>query len=286
MATQALNRKAQNHPLGPPRWTKGQKVWLDAKNLMLSYGTIKLAPRRHGPFEIEKVVSPVVYKLRLPPQWNIHPVFHASLLTPYAETKEHGENYTRPPPDMIEGEAEYEVEAVQAHRYRRRKLQYLIKWKGYPNSDNTWEPLDNICAPQLIKKYHATHPLEDKKTTVQARTISPISQSTRSFDVPLRNTHPHWPLTTDTSPTHQFLFGTSHLQHGTSTPTTQNLPRPRKRPNAIRQRKTNPRSSIDKPTQLSATTPSVYSTDKRCPMLRLPPNSSTSSIPSRFATPQ
>jgi hypothetical protein len=34
---------------------------------------------------------------------------------PYVETKEHGENYLRLPPDMIEGEEQYEVEAVQAH---------------------------------------------------------------------------------------------------------------------------------------------------------------------------
>ncbi len=63
MATQALNRTAQKHFLGPPRWTKGQKVWLDVKNLALPYRTIKLAPRWHGPFEIEKVMSPVVYQL-------------------------------------------------------------------------------------------------------------------------------------------------------------------------------------------------------------------------------
>src|SRR6266851_7122962 len=188
MTTQALNRMAQRYSPGPPRWTKGQKVWLDAKNLALSYGTIKLAPRQHGPFEIEKVMSPVVYRLRLPPQWNIHPIFHASLLTPYVETKEHGENFTRPPPDMIKGEAEYKVEAIRAHRYQRRKLQYLIKWKGYPESDNTWEPTDNICAPQLTKKYHVTHPLEDKRTTVQARTISPTSQPTWLLDVAPANT--------------------------------------------------------------------------------------------------
>src|SRR6266851_5197268 len=118
MATQALNRMAQKHSPGLLRWTKGQKVWLNAKNLTLPYGTIKLAPRQHGPFEIEKVMSPVVYQLQLPPQWSIHPVFHASLLTPYIETAEHGENYTRPPPDMIEGEAEYEVKIIRAHRYQ------------------------------------------------------------------------------------------------------------------------------------------------------------------------
>jgi hypothetical protein len=112
MATQALNKAAQNQPLDPPRFTKGQKVWLDTKNLALPYGSIKLAPRWHGPFEIEEVRSPVVYQLKLPPQWTIHPVFHASLLMPYIETNEHSANYTRPPLDMIEGEEQYEVEAI------------------------------------------------------------------------------------------------------------------------------------------------------------------------------
>src|SRR6266851_2540699 len=178
MTIQALNRIAQKHSPGPPRWTIGQKVWLNMKNLALPYGTIKLVPRRHGPFEVEKVMSPVVYRLRLPPQWNIHPVFHASLLTPYVETKEHSKNFMRPPPDMIEGEVEYEVEAIRAHRYQRRKLQYLIKWKGYPESDNTWEPAGNVQAAQLIRKHHVTHPLEDKRTTEQARTTSSTSQPT------------------------------------------------------------------------------------------------------------
>ena len=150
MATQALNKAAQNHSLNIPRWTKGQKVWLNAKNLMLPYGSIKLAPRQHGPFEIEEVRSPVVYQLKLPPQWTIHPVFHASLLTPYVETNEHGTNYTRPPPDMIGGEEQYKVKVIRAHWQRNRKLQYLIKWKGYPESDNTWEPVENVQAPLLV----------------------------------------------------------------------------------------------------------------------------------------
>jgi hypothetical protein len=71
MATQALNRAAQKHTPDLSEWTKGQKVWLNAKNLTLPYGTIKVASRRHGPFIIEEVRSPVVYHLRLPPQWNI-----------------------------------------------------------------------------------------------------------------------------------------------------------------------------------------------------------------------
>ena len=53
--------------------------------------------------------------------WTIHDVFHVSLLTPYRETIEHGTNYTRPPPDLIEDAEEYEVEAILNHRHFGRK---------------------------------------------------------------------------------------------------------------------------------------------------------------------
>jgi hypothetical protein len=109
----------------------GDQVWLEAKNLALPYQTRKLAPKRHGPFTITKQVSPIAYQLNLPPTWTIHDVFHASLLTPYHETAEHGTNHNPPPPEMIEGEAEYEVKTIMGHRFfgKGRKLQYLIRWK-------------------------------------------------------------------------------------------------------------------------------------------------------------
>src|SRR5579863_1773064 len=160
--------------LGTPetRWKVGQKVWLEAKNLPLPHGTIKLAPKRHGPFQITQVISPVAYQLKLPYQWNIHPVFHASLLTPYVETDSHGPNYSRPSPDLISGEAEYEVEQIRSHRRhgRRKQLQYLLKWKGYPESDNTWEPADQVHAPDLVKAYHRRHQLEHIKASTTVPT--------------------------------------------------------------------------------------------------------------------
>jgi hypothetical protein len=94
------------------QYRMGQKVWLEAKNLPLQYGSPKLTPRCHGPFQIIKDISPVTYQLDLPHQWNIHPVFHASLLTPFIETDSHGPNFSRLPPDLIKGEAEYEVEDI------------------------------------------------------------------------------------------------------------------------------------------------------------------------------
>jgi len=134
----------------------GDQVWLEATHLHLPHQKSKLVPKRMGPFWINKVISPVAYWLALPAAWRIHDVFHASLLSPYHETQAHGPNFSRPPPDLIDGEEEYEVERIVAHRYhgRNRSLQYLIKWKGYPEVDNTWEPAEQIHAPDLLKTYH------------------------------------------------------------------------------------------------------------------------------------
>ena len=51
--------------------------------------------------------------------------------------KSKGPNHTDPPPDLIDGENEYEVEAILAHRKRGRQMQYLVKWRGYDPSNNT-----------------------------------------------------------------------------------------------------------------------------------------------------
>jgi hypothetical protein len=109
----ALNKVAETSPVA--QFKVGDAVWLEAKNLALPYQMHKLAPKCHGPFTIMKEVSAVAYQLHLPLTWTIHDVFHASLLTPYHETKEHGPNYNRPPLKMVDGEEEFEVEAIMEH---------------------------------------------------------------------------------------------------------------------------------------------------------------------------
>ena len=89
------------------------KVWLEATNLKLpSNLTPKLAPKCYGPFEVTAQVLKVAYRLSLPAHWKIHNVFHASLLTPYCKTDQHGPNFLEPLPDIIEGEPEWEVERI------------------------------------------------------------------------------------------------------------------------------------------------------------------------------
>lgn len=38
----------------------------------------------------------------------------------------------------------YEIEAIRRKRVRKGQLQYLIKWRGWPEAANTWEPLENL----------------------------------------------------------------------------------------------------------------------------------------------
>jgi hypothetical protein len=60
----------------------------------------------------------------------------------------------RPPPDLIEGEEEFEVEAIAAHKKWGRGYRYLVKWKGYPISENTWEPENHLKgAEEILKEY-------------------------------------------------------------------------------------------------------------------------------------
>ncbi|ETW75306.1 hypothetical protein HETIRDRAFT_243116, partial [Heterobasidion irregulare TC 32-1] len=119
-----------------------------------------------GPFEIIDTIGTVNFKLKLPNSWQrIHDVFHASRLTPYKENATHGPNYPKPAPDLIAGQEEFEVEkVVGARRFGRWKtLQYLIKWRGYPESDNSWESADNVTnAKEAVAEFYKRHPSAPK----------------------------------------------------------------------------------------------------------------------------
>uniref|UniRef100_T1J638 CXXC-type domain-containing protein n=1 Tax=Strigamia maritima TaxID=126957 RepID=T1J638_STRMM len=53
---------------------------------------------------------------------------------------------------------EFQVEKIIAKRLKRGKVEYLLKWKDYPESENTWEPVDNLCCPELLKDFQRFNP--------------------------------------------------------------------------------------------------------------------------------
>ena len=63
-------------------------------------------------------------------------------------------------PDVINNEEEYEVEAILSHKGPNGCRLYLTTWKGYPLSENTWEPEVNLRhAPILLNTYKLEHNL-------------------------------------------------------------------------------------------------------------------------------
>ena len=159
VAAEVMKRSGPNAPTH--RFKPGDLVWLEGTNVHTTHPKAKLAPRRHGPFKVISATE-VNSKLTLPKTWRLHPVFHNSLLSPYKETQAHGPNYTRPPPDIVEGEDDhYEVEAILQSRLspNRRGTQYLVKWKGYPDSENSWLPASQMKhAEDLVIKFQNKYP--------------------------------------------------------------------------------------------------------------------------------
>ena len=90
-------------------------MWLDNRNLKTSRNK-KIGPKQEGPFEITQVLGPVTYKLALPNTWKIHPVFHATLLTPYWVTNVHRPAFSNPPPEIVKQQELYEVKEIMGHQ--------------------------------------------------------------------------------------------------------------------------------------------------------------------------
>jgi hypothetical protein len=149
---------------GPPSLThtfrQNDQVLLEATNLQTTHLKAKLAPHRYGPFKV-LWASPTNCKLELPPHMKIHPVFHNSLLKPYHETKEHGPNYKKLAPEIInDEEGHYKIEEILMARptRNRKSTQYLIKWKGYPASENLWLPEKELTnARELLNQFKRKH---------------------------------------------------------------------------------------------------------------------------------
>ena len=212
-AQQGWERRKRTAPV----FQEGDQVWLDGRNIKMYHPAAKLAPKRHGPFLVIRVLLPLTYELRLPVQWKLHPVFHIDLLTPYRETDFHGANYDKPPPDLIDGEEEYEVERIVASRRfgRGRKLQYLVKWKGYPDVENQWVAKADVFAEGAIREFHNSNSEQGvhiRRAQVSADPHSPSA-------CPLRGQLKSPSLKSSSTSTPESLVVTSNSATSTTSPT-------------------------------------------------------------------
>ena len=65
----------------------------------------------------------------------LHLVFHVYLLRRY---KPGGAGFEPPPPIVVDEEEEYEVKALLTHKVQQGIRQYLVSWRGYDSSEDSW----------------------------------------------------------------------------------------------------------------------------------------------------
>ena len=146
---------ANRHRIKAPEFNVNDRVWVNS-SLILRNKNKKLKLRKLGPYKILEKVSPVTYKIDFPKKIRIHPIIHVSELEPYYE-----DTFKRkkepPPPIIVNDEEEYEVEEILDKRKHYGKIQYLIKWKGYPLSEASWEPEEYLNCPEILKKFNESN---------------------------------------------------------------------------------------------------------------------------------
>lgn len=141
----------------------GDLVWVNATHLPSYSSCSKLEPRYRGPFPIEERVGSVAYRLTLPSSYQCHNVFHVSQLVPDrprdpSMTSKEAEIGWQPLQRDNEGPSDrYEVDYILAQRGTGRNLQYLVKWRGFPEDQSTWEPAANLDqCPAIIRSWRRT----------------------------------------------------------------------------------------------------------------------------------
>jgi hypothetical protein len=87
----------------------GDYAWLSTQHLPLRAGTRKLAAKWAGPYLVVGLVAREAYRLELPANWKVHPVFHTSQLKEVTGSSPPN----REAPVILEDrESEYEVEQI------------------------------------------------------------------------------------------------------------------------------------------------------------------------------
>ena len=167
-AQESYAAHANRHRLPAPLLQPGDQVYLSTKNLKTTRPSRKFSEKRIGPFSIVRQINPVTFELKLPSTYKIHPVFHVSLLEPKTrDIVPQLQAPPAPPPDLIDGELEYEVQEILDSRLTRNRLRYLVKFKFYDTPE--WQDAENLThCDELLQDFHTRYP-EKPRPAASAR---------------------------------------------------------------------------------------------------------------------
>jgi hypothetical protein len=152
----ARQKKAANSKRRAAEYQVGDEVLLSTENIQMVGAnefkrSVKFAAKFIGPFKVSQVVNANAYRLELPDKFGIHPVVNISRLKKFVNGAQQFPSREveewRPSGEVVRdanGELEFEVDRILAQRGGQKRKQYLVKWKGYPLWEATWEKEDNL----------------------------------------------------------------------------------------------------------------------------------------------
>ena len=71
---------------------------------------------------------------------------------------------------------EYEVEKILDHRKKGRQTEYQVKWKGYSDKDNTWEPQENCHSLDLMEEFQNQRRKKEKNAPKKKKANDPMEE--------------------------------------------------------------------------------------------------------------
>jgi hypothetical protein len=158
-AKRRMKEQYEKHVRNHKPYEKGQPVWLDGWNLTTERLSEKLEDLHFGPFKIVKRIGAGAYKIEIAKMWKqkkVHDTFNERLLKPYIVPFFPLQMLPlSKPPVIINDFVEYIVEKILKSSIRRKKLSFYVKWEGYSNAHNSWEPYDGVLnTRELIKEFY------------------------------------------------------------------------------------------------------------------------------------
>ncbi len=141
------------------KFQEGDEMWLNIKNFWLPKGlSHKFLGPYVGPFKVLEHKLFDTYKLELPKNLKVHPTFNVYLLKSVARdaSRPNWKHNSRPPPDLVHNELEFEMEVVfKLRQLRGQEREYLVKWKGFHPLEASWvNESDMEHAQEAIEEFH------------------------------------------------------------------------------------------------------------------------------------
>ena len=171
-ASQLKMVQQANKDRKPRNFEVGDLVAVSTKCIKLpGVHKMKLKPLWVGPFKILSKINENALKIDFVNEYKqAHDVINIGYVKPWPENPSKFDSrthvITRPDPIVNEnGEDEWVVEDILNKRYDRRRKKWLwcVKWKGYTEFDNTWEPYENIYDCAAFERFNEMYPVEERE---------------------------------------------------------------------------------------------------------------------------